>query len=102
MFITNMSDPESPVSESFTGIIVKAYNEYMAKQIPLVISNTLNTSAELNDLWREGTINRPNADTSTRQLHERISEMEMSGHPNLSSTLLSLNDSIKTFQHSLE
>ena len=81
-------------------MIAKAINEYMTKQISLVISDTLKTSPELNDLRREGTINRSNADTSIRQLHERISEMEMSGHPKLSSTLLSLNDFIKTFQHS--
>ena len=65
-----------------------------------MISNTLKTSSELNDLRREGMINRSNADTSIRQLHEHISEMEMSGHPNLLPTLLSLNDSIKIFQHS--
>ena len=72
----------------------------MTTQIPLVISDTLKASPELNDLWREGTINRSNADTFIRQLYEHNSEMEMFGHPNLSSTLLSLNDSIKTFQHS--
>jgi len=100
MFITNFSDPEFPISQSITGIIVKAINEYVTKQIPLVISDTLKTFSELNDLRREGTINRSNVDTSVRQLHERISKMEMSGHPNLLSTLLSLNEfyyNISTF-----
>ena len=92
MFITNLSDPESPISQLITSIIVKAFNEYMTKQIPLVIPDTLKTYPELNELRREGTINRSNADTSIHQLHECISEMEMFGHPNISSTLLSLND----------
>ena len=75
MFITYLSDPESPISQSITDIIVKAFNEYMTKQIPLVISDTLEISHELNDLRHEGTINRSNADTSIRQLHEPISKM---------------------------
>ena len=70
----------------------------MTKKIPLVISDTMKTSPELNDLRGVGTINQ--SDTSIRQLHERISEMETSGgHLNLSSTLLSLNDSFETLQH---
>ena len=85
-----MFDPES---QSITVIIVKACNEYITKQIPLVISDTL----KRNDLRREGMINRSNADTSIRQLHERISEMEISGHPNLSSSLLSLEFLLKHF-----
>ena len=75
MFITNWSAPESPIFQSITGIIVKEFNEYMTKQIPRGISDTLKTSPELNDFRREGTINRSNADTSIRQLHERISKM---------------------------
>ena len=70
MFITNLSDPESPISQSITSIIAKVFYEYMTKQIPLVISDILKTSPELNDLRRKGTINRSNADTSIRQLHE--------------------------------
>ena len=102
MFTTNLFDPESPISQSIAGIIVKAFNEYMTKQIPMVISDTLKTFPQLNDLRHEGTINRSNANTSVHQLHEHISKMETSGHPNLSFTLLSLNDYIKTFQHSLD
>ena len=75
MFITNLFDPESLISLSLTGIIIKAFNEYVTKQIPLVISDTLKNYPELNDLRREIMINRSNADTSIRQLHERISKM---------------------------
>ena len=96
--IANQSDPEAPISQSITGIIVKAFR-YMSQQI-IYISDTLKNSPEPNDLRRDGTINRPDADISIRLFHERISEMEMFERPFVSFRLLSLNYSTQTFQHS--
>jgi len=50
MFIASLSDPESPISQSITGIIGKAFNEYMSQHnIPGIILDIFTNSPELNN-----------------------------------------------------